>query len=136
MHQIQAVIISCDDERVTNSLDNFIENSLSLYAVVKKYYPGGIKFIFDAQPERDILFDEIEELVTNHNLIKVIVINHTDCAEYGGSQAFDSQIDELRNHEVQLRHAVSSVHARFLKQDVEAYLAVLTDDGIKFNKVI
>lgn len=138
MPQAQAFVQTCDDFRIQKPLADFLENTLNLYATDLKTDMGGTKEIFDGSEKREWIFENIKASVEQHQINRVILVNHTDCAAYGGSDAFKTQEDEIHTHEIQLRHAVSDVKAKFPKMEVEAYLMVLggIDEPITINKVI
>ena len=125
MPQAQAIVHTCTDFRIQKPLAQFIEGTLNLYAVDIKTDTGGIKKIFEEGPIREYIFENFKHSIKDHEVERIILINHTDCSAYGGSDAYKSQEDEFHEHEIQLRHAVSDVKARFPDKTVEAYLIVL-----------
>ena len=129
MHQAQAIIHTCTDYRIQKPLQKFIENVLNLYAVDLKTDGGGIKKIFEEGPIREYIFENFAHSINDHQASRIILINHTDCSAYGGSDAFQTIEDEIHEHEIQLRHAVSDVKARFADKEVEAYLFVLNENS-------
>jgi carbonic anhydrase len=136
MHNVQAIVISCIDDRLRLPLQTFIENELNLYAVALKLDNGGCRMIFEEGPVRDWIFENIDFVSTNNVTERVVIVNHTDCKCYGGSEAFLSTEEEVKTHEIQLRHSVSAIRAKFPSKQVDAYLAVLGSGGILFQKVI
>ncbi|MBX4187315.1 MAG: hypothetical protein KW802_03620 [Candidatus Doudnabacteria bacterium] len=138
MAQAQAFVQTCDDFEIQKPLQEFFENTLNLYAVDLKTDLGGIKEIFEGTPKRDWIFENLKQSVEKHNVERVILINHTNCAAYGGSDAFTSEEEEIHTHEIQLRHAVSDVKAKFPQLTVEAYLIILgkLDEPTKIQQVI
>lgn len=135
MPQAQAFVQTCDDFRIQKILQNFFENTLNLYAVDLKTDFGGIKEIFDASPKREWIFDNIQASIDKHQINRIILINHTQCEAY---QEFPNQEEEIHTHEIQLRHAVSGVKAKFPEKIVEAYLIILgkLDEPTKIRQVI
>jgi hypothetical protein len=127
MQQVQAIIQTCIDFRVQEALKNFLEVPLNLYAVEIRSDDGGVKKIFEAGADRDLIFQNYEKIIKEQGASKIILINHTDCAAYGGSKAFESLEKEIHEHEIQIRHAVSAVKAKFPDIEVEAYLVILSN---------
>ena len=138
MPQAQAFVQTCDDFRIQKPLQEFFENTLNLYAVDLKTDLGGIKEVFEGTPKRDWIFDNIKASIEQHQIERVILVNHTDCTAYGGSDKFANQNEEVETHEIQLRHAVSDVKAKFPNMNVEAYLVILgkLDEPTTIKKVI
>jgi hypothetical protein len=135
MHNIQAIVVSCIDDRLRLRLNNFIENELNLYAVALKLDNGGCRKIYEDGPVRDWIFDNINFVSANHGTERVILINHTDCHHYR-DQSFPSVDEEIKIHEIHLRHSVSAVRARFPSKQIDAYLALMNPDDITFKKVV
>jgi len=138
MPQSQAIIHTCTDFRIQKPLQQFIEGTLNLYAVDLKTDVGGAKNIFVEGPIREYIFDNFTHSIKDHQAERIILINHTDCSAYGGAGAFVNQEAEIHEHEIQLRHAVSDVKARFPDKTVEAYLIVLgqMNEPVTVKKVI
>jgi hypothetical protein len=122
MPEAQAFVQSCDDFEIQKPLQEFFENNLNLYAIDLKTDLGGVKEIFDGTPKRDWIFDNIQTSVTRHGVNRIILINHTQCNAYS---KFANEAEEIATHELQLRHAVSDVKAKFPDKTVEAYLVIL-----------
>src|SRR6185436_6239720 len=125
MPQAQAIVHTCTDFRIQKPLQQFIEDTLNLYAVDLITDAGGTKKIFEEGAIREYIFENFMHSIKDHQANKIILVNHTDCSAYGGSESFKSPAEEIQTHEIQLRHAVSDVHARFPDKTVEAYLIVL-----------
>jgi hypothetical protein len=137
MPKLQAILISCSDDRINQPLDDYLESTLSLYGVQKNLERGGAKILFDGGPERETLFKELDKIFAHPGADKVLLVNHQDCSAYGGSAAFKSIEEEIRHHEVQLRHGVSAIHAKYPDKQVEAHLALIDQAGnVSFNKIV
>ena len=136
MHSLQAIVVTCIDDRIRKPMENFLENELNLYAVGIKTDLGGVKKLFEEGPIREWIFENLAEVFKVNNVNRVILINHQDCTAYGGSEAFKTPEEEINAHEIQLRHAVSGIHAKFPDKQVEAYLALLNYGKVTFKKVI
>ncbi|MBX4191847.1 MAG: hypothetical protein KW804_03545 [Candidatus Doudnabacteria bacterium] len=135
MAQAQAFVQACDDFEIQKALQAFFENTLSLYAVDLKTDLGGIKEIFEGTEKREWIFDNLKSSIEKHEVGKVILINHTGCTAY---PEFPSLEEEIHTHEIQLRHAVSDVKARFPQLEVSAYLMIVgkLDEPTKVQQVI
>jgi hypothetical protein len=136
-HKAQAIVHTCIDFRFRKALNDFIENELNLHSVDLKTDGGGVKKIFEEGPIREWIFQNFQIAFDLHGVERVVLINHQDCGAYGGTKAFQSLEEELRNHEIQLRHSVSVVRAKFPSKQVDAYLALISADGeVSFKQVI
>jgi hypothetical protein len=135
MAQAQAFVQACDDFEIQKALQEFFEGTLNLYAVDLKTDLGGIKEIFEGTEKREWIFENIQSSIEKHGIQRVILVNHTGCTAYPD---FPTQEEEIHTHEIQLRHAVSGVKARFPQLNVEAYLMILgkLDEPIKIQQVI
>ncbi len=122
MSKAQAFAHTCDEFEIQKPLQQFFENNLNLYAVDLKTDLGGVKEIFEGTPKRDWIFENINKAIEEHQVERIILINHTGCGAY---PQFPNQEEEIRTHEIHLRHAVSDVKAKFSDKVVEAYLVVM-----------
>ena len=135
MAQAQAFVQACDDFRIQKTLQQFFEYNLNLYAIDLKTDVGGVKDIVEGGMKRDWIFQNLQSSIDNHQVNRIILFNHTYCTGYGGSRAFENLEAEVRQHEIQLRHAASDVKAKFPEKEVEAYLIVLGSSG-EIKKVV
>ena len=126
MSEIQAIILTCPDIPLEKTYSVFLETELNIYAVTLKTIEGGIKTLFDGGVARDQIFSEIEILLGQDAIPKIILVGHAHCP---GRSVKEQDNREL---EVELRHVVSALHAKFPRQVVEAYLK----DNTQFIKVI
>ncbi|MGE5297919.1 MAG: carbonic anhydrase [Acidobacteriaceae bacterium] len=137
-HNAQAIVVSCIDFRFRKALQKFFEEQLNIYSVDHKADAGGAKMIVEEGPVRDWILKNIEISVELHHVNQIILINHEDCGAYGGSAKFASHDEEIKFQELQLRHAVSVVRAKYPSKQVEAYLAVFDknhEQNIVFKKI-
>jgi carbonic anhydrase len=136
-HKAQAIIQTCIDFRFREPLNKFIEEELNLHSVDIKTDGGGVKKIFEEGPIRDWIFANYEIAFDLHGVERVILINHQDCGAYGGSKAHPNEQAEIDAHEIQLRHSVSIVRAKYPNKQIDAYLALIDKNGnVTFKQVI
>jgi hypothetical protein len=136
-HKAQALVQTCIDFRFRKPLNDFLENELNLHSVDIKTDGGGIKKVVEEGPIREWIFANFQIAFDLHGVERIILINHQDCGAYGGSKAFKDLNEELENHEIQLRHAVSVVRAKFPEKQIEAYMALINGEGVvSFKKII
>jgi len=125
MTQAQAFIIWCIDPRIQTS---FREWLLSI-GLKDKYDPftcagAALNLVRpDNEQIRDFIFNQIQIGLEHHGISQVYLVNHLDCAAYGGSKTFPSQDTERKRHIDDLRQARKIVKARFPKLEVLLFLA-------------
>ncbi len=138
MSKIQALVYTCVDPRIQKPVQEYLENTLNLYAIDIKTVNGGIKEIFDHSPKQDEIFENIKKSIDEQQVDRIILINHTNCEAYEDTGAFVDKSTEINTHEIHLRHAVSNVKAKFSSVSVEAYLVLLgqANEQTSVQKVI
>jgi hypothetical protein len=136
-HKAQALVQTCIDFRFRKPLNEFLENELGLHRVDIKTDGGGVKKIVEEGPIRDWVFTNHQIAFDLHGVDRVILINHQDCGAYGGSKSFDGITHEIESHEGHLKNAASILTQKFPAKIIEAYFAMLMEDGsVKFKKVL
>jgi hypothetical protein len=135
-HKAQALVQTCIDFRFRKGLNKFLEEELNLHSVDIKSDGGGVKKIVEGGLIREWIFANFQIAFDLHAVDRVILINHQDCGAYGGSKSFLGLEDEMAKQEIQLRHGVSVVRAKFPDKNIEAYLAILSPENeVSFKKV-
>jgi hypothetical protein len=102
----EAVIVHCYDFRIQHFLNDWLTKRLGIKNYDRISLPGGVR-------EFAYVRIQIQMSYKIHNVKKVIMINHEDCAAYGPTGTRERHISDLAYAE----HAVqSSLHL-----DVEKY---------------
>jgi hypothetical protein len=135
--RIQAAAVYCSDGRFGDQCDDFLHNALGLPRYDRLAVPGGAACLaghFAAHREEDTLVAQLEFLISAHDLRRVVLIGHEDCAFYTTRLEMSPAGLAERQHE---DLAKAAARVRQMKQDllVDAYLAIRQGDAIAFERV-
>jgi hypothetical protein len=135
--RIRAAAIYCSDGRFGEQCDDFLQNALGLPRYDRLAIPGGAACLgghFSAYREEDALRAQLEFLITAHELSRVILIAHEDCAFYTTFlEASPIGLAELQRDD--LVRAADRVRQMAPGVTVEAFLAVRRGGVIGFETV-
>jgi hypothetical protein len=135
--RIRAAAIYCSDGRFGEQCDDFLHDGLGLPRYDRLAVPGGSACLaghFSAYREEDALKAQLEFLVSAHQLQRVILIAHQDCAFYTTFlEASPIGLAELQ-HEDLLKAAA---RVREMGQDlrVDTFFARRQEHAIVFDQV-
>lgn len=76
-------VITCVDFRIHRELRGIVPEPADILTL-----PGAAHCIVRVPTRRAILFEELSLVVDAHGAEKVLLYSHTDCAKYGGMEAF------------------------------------------------
>jgi hypothetical protein len=135
--RIQAAAVYCSDGRFGEQCDDFLHNALGLPRYDRVAVPGGPACLaghFAAYREEDAIKAQLEFLIKAHQLQRVVLIAHQDCAFY--TSFLDTSPVGLaeQQHEDLLKAAA---RVRELGRDlrVDTYLASLREGMIACGAV-
>lgn len=102
-HTCTHAIVHCMDFRLNPSIQDFLEahdlvNTTDIISLA-----GGVKNINDN--ENGCAEQQIELSVKLHAISTLMLMNHTDCGAYGGSDKFETKDEEKEFHITELRKA-------------------------------
>jgi hypothetical protein len=83
--RIRAAALYCSDGRFGGPIDDFLHNGLKLPRCDRLVAPGGAAALaghFLAFREEDGLFEQLRFLIRVHDLTRLVLIAHQDCAYY------------------------------------------------------
>ena len=135
--RIRAAAIYCSDGRVGEHFDDFLQNGLSLPRYDRVALPGGPACLAgheQAHLEEDGVVDELKFLVEVHQLERVVLIAHDNCAFYV------ERLD-LRDRRLELVQRADLVRAAAYVRRVtgldtiSAYFARRAEDRVRFERV-
>ena len=135
--RIQAAAVYCSDGRFGEHIDDFLHNALRLPRYDRLSIPGGAACLaghFPSFREEYALMAQLRFLLTVHELRRVVLIAHRDCAYYAeglhvrAERQFQQQVDDL----VQAAHRIRSLSSGL---EVDAYFASRTEEGVDFHVV-
>ncbi len=84
-NRIRAAAIYCSDGRFGEQIDDFLHNGLKLPRCDRLVVPGGAACLaghFLAFREEDGLVEQLRFLIQVHDLQRVVLVAHQDCAFY------------------------------------------------------
>ncbi len=85
-NRIRAAAIYCSDGRFGEQIDDFLHNGLKLPRCDRLVAPGGAAALaghFLSFREEEGLFEQLRFLIRVHELQRLVLIAHQDCAYYG-----------------------------------------------------
>jgi hypothetical protein len=110
-----AAVLCCFDQRIRQAVIKFLPR----HGVVKPdmiIVAGGAKTLASPRNdfERDFILEQVRMSILLHQTQRVILMSHSDCATYGGLQAFDGDRQkESQHHQQELRRAAELVQQNF-----------------------
>jgi hypothetical protein len=135
--RIRAAAVYCSDGRIGEQCDDFLHNALGLPRYDRVAVPGGPACLaghFAAYREEDAVKAQLEFLIAAHQLERVVLIAHQDCAFY--TTFLDlSPIGLAEQQREDLRKAAARVRELGKDLTVDTYFAVLEDGVVAFEPV-
>lgn len=125
-----AVVISCFDARIRLARDEFLRrNSVAQPDLV--VIAGGSLALSSPRTafDRSFVLEQVQLAIRLHRASRVILMNHSDCATYGGLAAFNgNRKSEMEHHARELCRASAIAGKEFPGLSVERVF--LTFDGV------
>jgi carbonic anhydrase len=127
VHFCEAVVLSCIDFRFWKETVEFVEKELGIKTFDFPSLPGAAKAINESDGE-DLAMSCISVPCDLHHVKKIVLINHQDCGAYGGSGKFQSEEEEQKFHEEELKKAKVKISEKYPDKEYVLVYAKLTDD--------
>lgn len=135
--RIQAAAIYCSDGRFGEHMDDFLHNALELPRYDRLIIPGGAACLgghLASFREEEALVEQLRFLVSVHQLRRVVLVAHKDCAYYTAWLRVSSpRLEEQQNKD--LARAVERIRALSRGLQVDAYFACAHGEGVAFEEV-
>ena len=135
--RIHAAAIYCSDGRLGEHFDDFLMHGLKLPRYDRVALPGGPGTLADhpeTQLEHAAVADELKFLVEVHEIERVVLIQHQNCAFYTGRLKLSGfQVESLQRED--LAAAASFVRKTSGVEKVEAYFAREIAGRVRFEPV-
>lgn len=135
--RIHAAAMYCSDGRVGEHFDDFMQTGLALPRYDRLALPGGpacLAGYTEARLEEEGVIDELRFLVSAHNLSRIVLIQHQDCAFYKARlKVREQSMEQLQKADL-VRAAYTIRHWVKLDQ-IEGYFLRKTESGIIFEPV-
>ncbi|MHC4142680.1 MAG: carbonic anhydrase [Planctomycetota bacterium] len=135
--RIQAAAVYCSDGRLGDQCDDFLHNALGLPRYDRVAVPGGPACLaghFAAYREEDAVKAQLEFLISAHQLQRVVLIAHQDCAFYTAFLDVSS-VGLAEQQREDLLKAAARVRELGRSLAVEAYFAAFQASVITFEPV-
>ncbi len=135
--RIRAAALYCSDGRWGEQFDDFLHNALGLPRYDRVAVPGGPACLaghFAAYQEEDAVKAQLEFLIRAHEIQRVVLIAHQDCAFYTAFLDV-STVGLAERQREDLLKAVARVRELGRNLAVDAYFAVLQDGVVTFEPV-
>jgi len=133
--RIRAAAVYCSDGRFGEILDDFIANHLRLPRYDRLAVPGGAAALAGRSatpPEEEAEFAQLRFLAEVHDIERVVLVAHQDCAYY--RERLDVSRADLKARQLEdLRKAAARVRAVDERLRVEASFAALDDRQVTFE---
>jgi len=110
-HTCTHAIVHCMDFRLNPSIQNYLldhdlVNTTDIISVA-----GAVKDINES--ENGFVEGQIELSVRLHQISTLLLLNHTDCGAYGGSDKFETKDEEKEFHLGELRKAQAKLKTKY-----------------------
>jgi hypothetical protein len=135
--RIHAAAIYCSDGRFGQQCDDFLHNALKLPKYDRLVIPGGPACLaghFAACRQADVIMEHIDFLVRVHELNRINLIAHQNCAFYLQQLGIDSKRLEEQQRE-DLAAAAARIRGAHCSIAVHGYFARLDAGCIGFEAV-
>jgi hypothetical protein len=135
--RIRAAAIYCSDGRLGEQCDEFLHDALGLPRYDRLAVPGGAACLaghFAAYREEDALRAQLEFLITAHQLQRVVLIAHEDCAFYT-TFLEASPVGLAEQQRQDLAKAAARIREMGRDLTVDAHLALLREGVVAFVPV-
>ena len=133
--RVQAAAIYCSDGRFGEQMDEFLHAGLHLPRYDRVAAPGGAACLAGhamTYYEQTAMESEVEFLVREHGLRRIVLIAHDGCAFYKSLGHGPASIEEQQA--IDLRKAVERITLWQPGLEIEAYFARKVDGNIVFER--
>ena len=120
----KAFVLTCIDPRFRHATSTFVERKFRLKPTEYdlKTDAGGAREVTQKGHLGKWITDNAGIAYHRHGARTFVLVNHADCAYYGGSVSFASFNEERLTHEVDLKDAAGILKEQFPDVKVYAYL--------------
>lgn len=119
---LPALIICCKDYRYIQATQRFVRGRLKVRWYDLKATAGGLCALMDSPPMvRRWIFKDVRLVYQLHGVRRMIIVQHQDCAAYGGAARFPHPMAERQFHALQFRRAQRYLQRRLPGVRVEGF---------------
>lgn len=144
-HTCQSVVVHCIDFRFQKAINNYLQKQSLLGDCDIVSIAGGARDLahpslvgtLSGNDQTAFVLAQVNTSKRLHDIKQIILINHSDCGAYGGSEAFDSERAEAAKHAADLKRAKELLEGAIPGIIVKGLLAKMDAAGqITFEPVI
>jgi hypothetical protein len=136
-HTCKSLIIHCIDFRFQKSIKKFLDDKqllgncdiLSIAGITKGFVSG------ESEPSYAYLLNQIDISHRLHGIKEIILLHHTDCGAYGGSNSFAAPAEEIAKYTADMRLAKEILVGKYQEISVKMFIAHLAEE-IYFEEII
>lgn len=130
------LVLCCVDFRYIDPILAFVKKRFGIKACDMKTDPGGVKTLLDSKPDiRESIITNVKLIRERHDVRTLVLVNHQDCAAYGGSKRFSSPETEATFHAGQLLKARAILKSRCPSLDIQAFYAHKNHSTVAFKAI-
>lgn len=134
---MNALVVYCSDGRVCEQCDEFITRGLDVSRYDRVTVPGGPASLVGhdraSLPHGGVL-DDLKLLVDGHNIDRIILIQHEDCAFYKVRLGVDeSSLEHVQKAD--LGRAADLIRQTIDVEHIDGYFARRSETGVAFEPV-
>jgi hypothetical protein len=125
-----AAVLCCFDQRIRLATNKFLHRQ-QIIRPDMIVVAGGAKTLASPRNdfERDFILEQVRMSIRLHHTQQMFLMSHSDCATYGGLEAFGGdQRREADHHQHELQRAAELVQANFPGLTVKAFF--ITFEGV------
>ena len=119
-----ALVICCKDYRYIQPTQRFVRQRLGIRWYDLKATAGGVRAMLEApRTVRQWILGDVDLVYRLHGVRRVILVQHEDCAAYGGSAALGTVAQQRRIHRIQVQRAIRVLRRQCPRLTVKGFLA-------------
>ena len=131
-HDCQAVVLHCIDFRFNEELDNYFDRRFPQgYDVIS--IAGSCKGLLIDEEHRKFLLEQFQISHKLHHPKTIALVQHEDCAAYGGSKNFGNAVAEEQFHKEESEKAGKLLSRDFPEMQIEGYYAKLSGEVLSLS---
>ena len=129
-----ALVICCKDYRYVQAIQRFVRRrGIRWYDL--KATAGGLRALQDSPPGvRRWILQDVRLVVASHGVRRIVIVQHQDCAAYGGAAAFGGFEAERAFHRRQFQRARRLLGRSFPGVRIEGFFACGAPDRVRMTR--
>ena len=133
----EALVFACIDWRFRRALTEFVEQELGIQEFDLLCMAGAGKNINTGQYNvQKLVFQTLQLSKEKHHAKRIVIVNHFDCAMYGGTEGFKDYEDEFCKQKEEMRKASGKVIMEVPGIEVLTFVATIKERRINFVPIV